>query len=73
MLFGFQFQSVFQEGFSGLSATAKSVQCVGLLLMLLTIGLLIEPSLYHRIVHRGHSRLDALNVAIWFASRCLPC
>jgi hypothetical protein len=67
VLFGFQFQSVFQEGFSRLSTSAKSVQCVGLLLMLLTIGLLIAPSLYHRIVHRGESRLDALNVATWFA------
>jgi Family of unknown function (DUF6328) len=67
VLFGFQFQSVFQEGFSHLSATAKSVQCAGLLLMLLTIGLLIAPSMYHRLVHRGESRLDALNVATWFA------
>ena len=69
VLFGFQFQSVFEEGFGGWGAAAKSVQCVGLLLMLLTIGLLIEPSLYHRIVHRGHSRLDALNVATWFAEQ----
>ena len=56
VLFGFQFQSVFQEGFRHLSATAKSVQGAGLLLMLLTIGLLIAPSLYHQIVHGGESR-----------------
>ena len=67
VLFGFQFQSVFQEGFRHLSATAKSVQGAGLLLMLLTIGLLIAPSLYHQIVHGGESQLDALNVATWFA------
>jgi hypothetical protein len=71
VLFGFQFQSVFQEGFRHLSATAKSVQGAGLLLMLLTIGLLIAPSLYHQIVHGGESRLDALNVATWFAGASL--
>ena len=71
VLFGFQFQSVFQEGFRHLGATAKSVQGAGLLLMLLTIGLLISPSLYHQIVHDGESRLDALNVATWFAGASL--
>ena len=69
--FGFQFQSVFQEGFRHLAGTAKSVQGAGLLLMLLTIGLLISPSLYHQIVHDGESRLDALNVATWFAGASL--
>ena len=71
VLFGFQFQSVFQEGFRHLAGTAKSVQGTGLLLMLLTIGLLISPSLYHQIVHDGESRLDALNVATWFAGASL--
>src|SRR4051812_32997167 len=71
VLFGFQFQSVFQEGFRHLSAIAKSVQGAGLLLMLLTIGLLIAPSLYHQIVHGGESRSDALNVATWFAGASL--
>ena len=71
VLFGFQFQSVFQEGFRHVGATAKSVQGAGLLLMLLTIDLLISPSLYHQIVHDGESRLDALNVATWFAGASL--
>ena len=63
VLFGFQFNGVFQELFGELPPLTKAIQCVGLALLVLTIGLLIAPSMRHRIVEGGEASGGALNFA----------
>lgn len=60
VLFGFMFQSVFQEGFKDLTATSQYLLGACLALMVLSIACLIAPSMQHRIVEQGRStrRLD---------------
>src|SRR5262249_49154748 len=53
VLLGFQLNGVFQEAFAGLSATTRLLGCLGQILMVISIGLLIAPSMQHRIVERG--------------------
>jgi hypothetical protein len=53
VLFGFQLNSVFQEAFAGLSMATRSLNCAGQVLMAIAIGLLIAPSMQHRIVENG--------------------
>lgn len=53
IFFGFQFNGIFQTAFDTVSATAKTLDAAGLLLMTLTIGLLIGPSARHRLANRG--------------------
>ena len=67
VLFGFQFQAVFQELFSELPRAAQAFHGIGLILMLLAISFLIAPSLHHQIIYRGESRRDALRVATFYA------
>jgi Family of unknown function (DUF6328) len=55
ILLGFQFHGAFQERFDALSRPAKIIDAAALLLMLTSIGLLIAPSAFHRIVDRGES------------------
>jgi hypothetical protein len=55
ILLGFQFHGAFQERFDALSPPAKITDAAALLLMLTSIGLLIAPSAFHRIVDRGES------------------
>jgi Family of unknown function (DUF6328) len=53
VLFGFQLNGVFQDAFGELSAAARLVNCAGQILMVLAIGLLIAPSMQHRLVEEG--------------------
>ncbi len=53
VLVGFQMRSVFENGFDSLPVASQALKLVGLLLLLLTFGLLIAPSSYHRLVERG--------------------
>jgi len=55
VLFGFLFQSVFQNGFDSLSSVSKNLVCGALALMMLSIGCLIAPSRQHRIVEAGEA------------------
>ena len=55
ILLGFQFHGAFQERFDSLSPQAKIIDAIALLLMLSSVGLLIAPSAFHRIVDRGES------------------
>ncbi|TMJ30648.1 MAG: hypothetical protein E6G88_07220 [Alphaproteobacteria bacterium] len=55
ILLGFQFQGVFQESFGELSSLARGLDAVALLLMVTTLGLLIAPSMQHRIVEQGRT------------------
>ena len=63
VLFGFQFEAVFQELFSGIPTASRYVHCAGLVLLLISVGLLIAPSLFHQIVFAGESRPGAVRIA----------
>ena len=72
VLVGFQFQAVFQDGFSGASLSARVAEAVALLFMILALGLLIAPGAYHAIVegHRATPRITGLvtrftRLALW--------
>ena len=55
VLFGFLFESVFQNGFEAIPHTSQYLACAALALMVLSIGFLIAPSMQHRIVEVGQS------------------
>jgi Family of unknown function (DUF6328) len=67
VLFGFQFEAVFQERFPDISDTARHMHGAGLVLMLISISLLIAPSLFHQIVFAGDSRPGAIATATTLA------
>src|SRR5258708_26064478 len=68
VVFGCQFQMVFQEGFQDAPRESQAVQGIGLLALMLTVGLLITPSMTHQIAYRGEDRKGALQVASTCAS-----
>ena len=49
VLFGFQFEAVFQELFAEIPASSRIIHCAGLVMLLISVGLLIAPSLLHQI------------------------
>ena len=55
ILLGFQYQGVFQERFEALPPHARAMDGWALGLMLLTMGLLIAPSAFHRVAEGGES------------------
>ena len=50
VLFGFQFNGIFQEQFKELSSSSRVLVCAGLPLIMIAIALLIAPSMEHRLV-----------------------
>jgi hypothetical protein len=71
VLFGFQFNAAFQEMFDALAALTRALMCAGLLLLVITIGLLITPSMQHRIVERGQDNNRVLVLATAYAGWAL--
>jgi hypothetical protein len=53
VLFGFQFNSFFQEGFAELPRSMQQLDCIGLVMMMTATGLLIAPAMQHRIIEGG--------------------
>ena len=53
ILFGFEFNAVFQEGFKELPQSSRMIDGIALLFMALSIGLLIAPSARHRLTENG--------------------
>jgi hypothetical protein len=53
IILGFQYRSVFEEGFEKLPRHAQYLKMIALVLMLVAIAFLIAPGAYHRIVARG--------------------
>ena len=53
VLFGFKLNGVFQVEFANLFLTSRYVDCAGQVLMATAIGLLVAPSMQHRIVENG--------------------
>jgi Family of unknown function (DUF6328) len=57
--------------FAQISELARGVDCVALMLMALAIGLLIAPSMRHRIVEAGADTNEVYRAAGLFASAAL--
>ena len=68
VLFGFQFNGIFQELFVELPRLAQQLAGGGLTLLMLAIALLIAPSMQHRIVERGHDSTRLLRSATLLTS-----
>jgi hypothetical protein len=71
VLFGFQFEAVFQDLFTQLPSASRALHGAGLVLMLVSISLLIAPSLFHQIIFAGESRPAAIGVASSLAGASL--
>jgi uncharacterized membrane protein (DUF4010 family) len=71
VLFGFQFNGIFQEQFEQLTPLARALECSGLTLLMLSVAFLIAPSMDHRIVEDGEDRPRVLEVASFFAGWAL--
>jgi hypothetical protein len=71
ILFGFQLNGMFQDGFEELSAVARGLNVCGLFLMAGTVGLLVAPSIQHRIVERGYDSRRLYAAATRFAELAL--
>jgi hypothetical protein len=71
ILLGFQYQGVFQEKFDSLPFISRQMSALALLLRLLTVGLLIAPSAFHRISQKGESTGRMLGITGWFAALAL--
>lgn len=68
VLLGFQFQAFFQNGFSQLALHAKALCATGLVLQTLSLGLLIIPSMEHRLVERGSSSKRLVRTASFYTT-----
>jgi hypothetical protein len=73
ILFGFHLHGAFQKGFAELSASSRALHVASFLTMTIVLGLLMTPSLQHRIVDRGHAtnRILAATTAL-AAAALLP-
>jgi uncharacterized protein DUF6328 len=71
VLFGFQFNGIFQELFEQISDHGRVLECAALLLLMTTMGLLIAPSMRHRIAEGGQASAEMLAVATLFAGVAL--
>ena len=70
VLFGFQFQGIFHEGFDDVSALGRRIDALGLALMVVVLGCLIAVPCQHRIVEHG-STARIQRVATRFADLAL--
>ena len=67
VLLGFEFQSFFQDGFPELSRLSQWLCVAGLALLTASVGLLIAPSMQHRLVERGRSSTRLVKATNFFA------
>jgi hypothetical protein len=63
VLFGFQFNGIFQQQFATLPFASRAFICAGLPLIVVALALLIAPSMHHRIVERGQDSRRVLVLA----------
>ncbi len=73
ILFGFQFEAVFQQSFKELPESSHWIDALALLLMTTTLALLVTPSSQHRLVEQGEitGRIRRVTT-IWTALALLP-
>jgi hypothetical protein len=71
ILMGFHLNAAFQNGFSQLSKGSRELHAFAFLSMVCAVGLLIAPSMQHRIVEGGHASARILRVVTRFADWAL--
>ncbi|MBV8752104.1 MAG: hypothetical protein JO328_04510, partial [Hyphomicrobiales bacterium] len=71
ILFGFQLNSMFQEAFEEISRVGRSLNAGGYFLMATTVGLLIAPSMQHRLVEHGQDTQRMHRATTVFAALAL--
>lgn len=66
VLFGFQFNSFFQEAFAELPRAVQALDCAALVMMMIAVGLLIAPAMQHRLIEEGQdtNRIQAAATAL---------
>jgi hypothetical protein len=71
VLFGFQFQGLFQDNFDSLPATGRNTDAAALALMIIALGLIVAVPCQHRMVDSGESTTRILRVSKSFANYAL--
>src|SRR5436309_924200 len=71
VLFGFQFQGVFQEDFERVSPFARAADIAAFGLLVATLGCLLAPCAQHRLVEKGMATKRIIAVAGQFAEFAL--
>jgi hypothetical protein len=71
VLFGFQFQGLFQDNFTALPPAGRIADAAGLALLLLALGLMIAVPCQHRIVDGGETTPRMYTTAMWYAQVAL--
>jgi hypothetical protein len=71
VLFGFQFNGIFQELFVELPYPSRVLETSGLTLLMVSIAFLIAPSMHHRLVESGQDNARVLRLATDFAGFAL--
>lgn len=71
ILLGFQFAGTFSDLFDELPQSGKALHAVAFGLLVVTVGLLIAPSLQHRIVEQGRDSTRIPHVAGSYAAVAL--
>jgi Family of unknown function (DUF6328) len=71
ILFGFHLNAAFQRGFGDLSSVSKGLYAGAFAVMAVVVGLLIAPSLQHRLVERGQASARILAATTRFAAMAL--
>ncbi len=71
ILFGFHLNAAFQQGFTHVAPSLRALHAFAFVSMASAIGLLIAPSMQHRIVEGGHASTRILRVTTRFADWAL--
>jgi hypothetical protein len=71
VLFGFQFQGLFQDNFAALPSQGRIVDAAGLGLMVVALGLMIAVPCQHRIVEEGETTPRIFRSSEWYAQLAL--
>jgi uncharacterized protein DUF6328 len=71
VLFGFQFNGIFQELFVELPYSSRVLEACGLTLLMISIAFLVAPSMHHRLVESGQDTARELRLATDFAGLAL--
>ena len=71
VLFGFQFQGLFQDNFAALPVSGRAADGLAMALMILVLGLIVAVPCQHRMVDKGHSTLRIFRVSTRCANYAL--
>lgn len=71
VLFGFQFQGLFQDNFDSLPSAGRNADAAGLALMIVALALIVAVPCQHRIVEHGESTARILRISSSFANYAL--